>query len=49
MRKVVFFLLCGSAVGYALYLMPQALVFKIVNARSSKTFPALSPRRWTSL
>lgn len=30
----VFLLLCGSAVGYALYLIPQALVFKIVNARA---------------
>ncbi len=28
------FLLCGSAVGYALYLVPQSLVFKIVNARA---------------
>ncbi len=30
----VFFLLCGSAVGYALYLIPQSLVFRIVNARA---------------
>lgn len=30
----VFFLLCGSAVGYALYLLPQCLVFRIVNARA---------------
>jgi ABC-2 type transport system permease protein len=30
----VFFLLCGSAVGYGLYLIPQSLVFKIVNARA---------------
>jgi ABC-2 type transport system permease protein len=29
-----FFLLCGSAVGYALYLIPQSLVFRIVNARA---------------
>jgi ABC-2 type transport system permease protein len=28
----VFFLLCGSAVAYAIYLIPQALVFRIVNA-----------------
>jgi ABC-2 type transport system permease protein len=30
----VFFLLCGSAVGYGLYLIPQSLVFRIVNARA---------------
>jgi ABC-2 type transport system permease protein len=30
----VFFLLCGSAVGYAVYLLPQCLVFRIVNARA---------------
>lgn len=30
----VFFLLCGSAVGYAIYLLPQCLVFRIVNARA---------------
>jgi ABC-2 type transport system permease protein len=30
----MFFLLGGSAVGYALYLLPQSLVFRIVNARS---------------
>jgi len=30
----VFFLLCGSSVGYALYLIPQSLVFRIVNARA---------------
>jgi ABC-2 type transport system permease protein len=30
----VFFLLCGSTVGYALYLIPQSLVFRIVNARA---------------
>lgn len=30
----VFFLLCGSAVGYAIYLLPQTLVFRIVNARA---------------
>jgi len=29
-----FFLLCGSAVGYALYLIPMSLVFRIVNARA---------------
>jgi ABC-2 type transport system permease protein len=28
------FLLCGSAVGYAIYLLPQCLVFRIVNARA---------------
>lgn len=28
----VFFLACGSAVGYAIYLIPQALVFRVVNA-----------------
>ena len=28
----VFFLLCGSAVGYSIYLIPQSLVFRIVNA-----------------
>jgi ABC-2 type transport system permease protein len=30
----VFFLLCGSAVGYAIYLIPESLVFRIVNARA---------------
>lgn len=30
----VFFLLCGSTVGYALYLIPQSLVFRIVDARA---------------
>lgn len=30
----VFFLLCGSAVGYALYLIPQSLVFRVVDARA---------------
>jgi ABC-2 type transport system permease protein len=29
-----FFLLCGSAVGYAIYLLPQCLVFRLVNARA---------------
>jgi ABC-2 type transport system permease protein len=29
-----FFLLCGSAVGYAIYLIPQTLVFKLVNSRA---------------
>jgi ABC-2 type transport system permease protein len=28
------FLLCGSAVGYAIYLIPETLVFKIINAQA---------------
>ncbi len=30
----VFFLACGSAVGYAIYLLPMTLVFRLVNARA---------------
>jgi ABC-2 type transport system permease protein len=30
----VFFLVCGAAVGYSLYLIPQALVFKLIDARA---------------
>jgi ABC-2 type transport system permease protein len=34
MLGYVFFLACGSAVGYALYLLPMTLVFRLVNARA---------------